>query len=41
VAELTGSAFVITRNVDDFAGSAVRAITPADFLSQLAPNAKG
>lgn len=36
VARATGSAFIITRNVDDFAGSPVPAITPADFLSQLA-----
>jgi len=35
VAEVTGSIFIITRNVDDFAGSPVPAITPADFLSQL------
>ena len=39
VAEATHCAFIITRNVDDFAGSAVPAITPADFLSQLAPAA--
>ena len=37
VAEVTGSAFIITRNVGDFAGSSVRGITPADFLSQFAP----
>lgn len=37
IAEVTGSAFIVTRNVDDFSGSAVRAITPADFLSQFAP----
>ena len=37
VAEVTDSAFIITRNVGDFAGSSVRAITPADFLSQFAP----
>jgi predicted nucleic acid-binding protein len=36
VARATGSAFIITRNVEDFAGSPVPAITPADFLSQLA-----
>jgi predicted nucleic acid-binding protein len=35
VAKATGSVFIITRNVDDFAGSPVPAITPADFLSQL------
>ena len=37
VAEVTNSAFIITRNVSDFAGSPVRAITPANFLSQFAP----
>lgn len=36
VAKATASAFIITRNVDDFAGSPVPAITPADFLSQFA-----
>ncbi len=36
-AKATGSAFIITRNADDFAGSPVPAITPADFLSQLKP----
>ena len=36
VAEASGSAFVITRNVDDFARSPVTVITPADFLSQHA-----
>jgi predicted nucleic acid-binding protein len=35
VAKVTASAFIITRNVGDFAGSPVLAITPADFLSQL------
>ena len=35
VARATGSAFIITRNVADFVGSPVSAITPADFLSQL------
>jgi predicted nucleic acid-binding protein len=35
VAKVTGSAFVVTRNVDDFAGSPVPAITPTDFLSQF------
>ncbi|HRQ88695.1 MAG TPA: PIN domain-containing protein [Bacteroidia bacterium] len=34
VAETTGSAFVVTRNVADFAASPVSAITPADFLSR-------
>ncbi len=37
VAEQTGSAFIVTRNVGDFTGSPVPATTPADFLSQLAP----
>jgi predicted nucleic acid-binding protein len=37
VAEATGSAFIITRNADDFAGSPVPAIAPAEFLSQFAP----
>ena len=36
VARATASVFIITRNVEDFAGSPVPAITPADFLSQLA-----
>lgn len=38
VATATASAFIITRNVSDFSGSLVPAITPADFLSQLLPN---
>ena len=37
VVAATHSAFIITRNVGDFAGSSIPAITPADFLSQLAP----
>jgi len=37
VAETSGSAFVVTRNIVDFAKSLVAAITPADFLSQHAP----
>jgi hypothetical protein len=38
VAEASGSTFVVTRNVADFAPSPVRAITPADFfLGQHAP----
>jgi hypothetical protein len=36
IAEQTDSAFIITRNVDDFTRSPVPAITPADFLSRLA-----
>ena len=35
VAKVTASAFIISRNVGDFSGSPVLAITPADFLSQL------
>jgi predicted nucleic acid-binding protein len=35
VAKAMGSVFILTRNVGDFAGSPVPAITPADFLSQL------
>ncbi len=35
VARATASAFIITRNVEDFAGSPVPAITPVDFLSQM------
>lgn len=37
VAEASGSAFVVTRNVADFAQSPVPAIAPVDFLSQHAP----
>ncbi len=37
VAEAANSAFVITRNVSDFTGSPIPAITPADFLCQFAP----
>jgi hypothetical protein len=36
VAKVTASAFVITRNVNDFAGSPVPPIAPEDFLSRLA-----
>lgn len=35
VAKATASVFIVTRNVDDFAGSPVPAIAPADLLSQL------
>jgi predicted nucleic acid-binding protein len=38
VAKTTASAFIITRNVGDFAASPVPAITPTTFLSQLAPS---
>jgi hypothetical protein len=37
VAAASGSAFVVTRNVGDFAQSPIAAIAPADFLSQHAP----
>jgi predicted nucleic acid-binding protein len=37
VAEVTGSTFVVTRNVLDFAQSPVPAIAPVDFLIQHAP----
>ena len=36
VAEATGSQFVVTRNVPDFIGAPVPAITPAEFLEELA-----
>jgi predicted nucleic acid-binding protein len=36
VAQATESAFIVTRNVDDFEGSPVPAITPAGFLGQMA-----
>ena len=36
VAEVTGSDYIVTRNVPDFAGSAVLAITPIEFLEHLA-----
>jgi predicted nucleic acid-binding protein len=36
VAEATGSQFIVTRNVLDFAGAPVPAITPAEFLEELA-----
>ena len=36
VAEATGSDYIITRNVPDFAGSTVPAITPIEFLEELA-----
>ena len=39
VAKATESVFVVTRNMDDFAGSSVPAISPADFLSQFATKA--
>lgn len=36
VAEITGSQYIVTRNVADFSGSTVPAITPAGFLEELA-----
>ena len=36
VAQTAGSVFLVTRNTNDFVGSPVPAITPADFLSQFA-----
>ncbi len=36
VAEATGSQYIVTRNVVDFSGSPVPAITPAEFLEELA-----
>jgi predicted nucleic acid-binding protein len=36
VAEATGSDFIVTRNVADFAGASVAAITPLEFLEHLA-----
>ncbi len=33
VARLSTSTYIITRNVDDFAGAAVPAVSPASFLS--------
>lgn len=36
VAKASSSTFIITRNVGDFVSSPVPAITPADFISQLA-----
>ena len=35
-AEVTGSDFIVTRNVADFVGSSVPAITPIEFLEHLA-----
>jgi hypothetical protein len=36
VAEATGSDYVVTRNMNDFEGSPVPAITPIEFLEVLA-----
>lgn len=37
VAEAAQCDYLVTRNVPDFAGSPVRAITPRDFLASLPP----
>ena len=34
VAERNGAAYILTRNINDFAGSPVPAITPAEFLKK-------
>ena len=36
IAEASGSDYIITRNVPDFAGSPVPAMTPTEFLETLA-----
>ena len=36
VAEATGSDYIVTRNVRDFVGASVAAITPVEFLEHLA-----
>jgi hypothetical protein len=36
VAEVTGSEYIVTRNVLDFAGSPVPPITPTEFLETIA-----
>ena len=36
VAEATGSDYIVTRNVPDFAGSPVPALTPTEFLEAIA-----
>lgn len=35
VAERNGASYILTRNAKDFAGSAVPAITPTDFLKKV------
>jgi hypothetical protein len=35
VAEATGSDYIVTRNVSDFAGSPVPALTPTEFLEAI------
>ena len=34
VAEQNGASYIVTRNIKDFAGSVVSAITPTDFLNR-------
>lgn len=34
VAERSGASYIVTRNIEDFAGSVVPAILPADFLKK-------
>ncbi len=34
VAERNGASYIVTRNIKDFAGSSVQAITPTDFLKK-------
>jgi hypothetical protein len=36
IAEATGSDYIVTRNVPDFAGSPVQAISPTEFLEIIA-----
>lgn len=39
-AELTGSAFIVTRNITDFKDSGVPAITPAAFIERFLPKSE-
>ena len=34
VAERSGASYILTRNIRDFAGSSVPAVTPAEFLKK-------
>lgn len=34
VAERNGASYIVTRNIKDFAGSSVQAVTPTDFLKK-------
>jgi hypothetical protein len=40
-ADSCGCDYIVTRNVPDFAGSPVPAVTPADFLKLLPPRVSG